>query len=156
MGTAYDSDITVWASEQVALLRAGRFSELDTEHIAEEIEEMGKGEMKSLRSAIREALEHLLKLQYSPASDPRADWKESVAKQRVAIADLLDDSPGLRPQMPELFEKSWKHARKFAIIGMEKYGESPEIPDENPFTLEQVLEDDFFPESSNANQRYRP
>lgn len=156
MGTAYNQDVTAWASEQAALLRAGRLSELDVEHIAEEIEEMGKGEMKSLRSAIREALEHLLKLRYSPSFETRADWKESVAKQRVAIADSLEDSPGLKSKLPDLFDQAWKHARRFAIMGMEKYGESPAVPEENPFMLEQVLDEDFFPESVNANQRYRP
>lgn len=156
MGTTYEADTVAWASEQVALLRAGRLAEIDIEHIAEEIEEIGKGDMRALRSAIREALEHLLKLKYSPAVDPRADWKASIAKQRAAISDLLMDSPGLKPKIQGLFEQSWRHARKFALIGMEKYGETPNIPEVVPFALGQVLDDDFFPESESEQQRQKP
>lgn len=145
MRAAYDTDVFAWANEQVALLRAGRLSELDGEHIAAEIEEIGKGEMKALRSAIRYVLELLIKMRFSPATDLRGAWKVSIAKQRVAIADLLDDSPSLRSQMEDLFAHSWKNARKFAILGMEKYGKFPDPPDENPFTLGQVLDEDFYP-----------
>ena len=40
----YDQDFYAWANEQAGLLRAGRLSEADIEHIAEEIESMGKSE----------------------------------------------------------------------------------------------------------------
>lgn len=51
MGTYYDHDVVAWAKEQAALLRAGRFSVLDVEHIAEEIEDVGKSEQRSWRAA---------------------------------------------------------------------------------------------------------
>jgi hypothetical protein len=35
---SYDADVVAWASEQARLIRAGRFDQLDLEHIAEEIE----------------------------------------------------------------------------------------------------------------------
>jgi hypothetical protein len=45
----YDGDIIAWANEQARLLRAGLFSQLDIEHIAEEIEDVGKSEKRELR-----------------------------------------------------------------------------------------------------------
>ncbi len=39
----YDRDFYAWATEQAGLLRAGRLSEADVEHIAEEIETLGRG-----------------------------------------------------------------------------------------------------------------
>ena len=46
----YDEDVILWAQEQARLLREGRFSELDIEHIADEIEDVGKSEKRELAS----------------------------------------------------------------------------------------------------------
>lgn len=45
---AYEKDIVVWMNEQAALLRAGRFGLFDLEHIAKEIEDVGKNEQREL------------------------------------------------------------------------------------------------------------
>lgn len=42
----YEHDINAWANEQARLLRAGRFDLLDVEHIAGEIEDVGKSEQR--------------------------------------------------------------------------------------------------------------
>jgi hypothetical protein len=34
---SYDADVVAWANEQARLIRAGRFDQLDLEHIAEQI-----------------------------------------------------------------------------------------------------------------------
>jgi len=61
MKTSYDSDVIAWAQEQVNLLRSGQFSLLDIEHIAEEIEDVGKSEQRELASRMAVLLAHLLK-----------------------------------------------------------------------------------------------
>jgi Domain of unknown function DUF29 len=48
MGTTYEQDVVAWASEQAALLRAGKLSAIDIEHIAEEIEDVGRSEQREL------------------------------------------------------------------------------------------------------------
>ncbi len=60
-GIAYDIDIVAWAQEQARLLRAGRFEALDIEHIAEEIEDVGKSEQRELASRLAVLLANLLK-----------------------------------------------------------------------------------------------
>ena len=42
MVATYETDIIAWANEQVSLLRAGKLSSIDIDHIAEEIEDVGK------------------------------------------------------------------------------------------------------------------
>ena len=59
--TGYDADVVAWSSEQAALLRAGRFSELDIEHLADEIEDVGRSEERELGSRMAVLLAHLLK-----------------------------------------------------------------------------------------------
>jgi hypothetical protein len=65
MGTLYEKDVVAWASEQAALLRAGQFSAIDVEHIAQEIEDVGKSEKRELASRMAVLLAHLLKWQGS-------------------------------------------------------------------------------------------
>lgn len=48
MTTPYQQDVIAWANEQAALLRAGRFAEINLEQIAEEIEDVGKSEQREL------------------------------------------------------------------------------------------------------------
>ena len=66
MTATYEKDVIAWANEQAALLRAGRFSALDIEHIAEEIEDVGKSERREFVSRMAVLLAHLLKWQYQP------------------------------------------------------------------------------------------
>ena len=60
MSTTYEKDIIVWATEQAASLRAGKLSGLDIEHIAEEIEDVGKSEKRDLSLRMSVLLSHLL------------------------------------------------------------------------------------------------
>ena len=47
---SYDNDVMAWANEQARLLRAGCLDALDIEHIADEIEDVGKSEQRELAS----------------------------------------------------------------------------------------------------------
>ena len=64
--TLYERDFYAWANKQAALLRAGKLSEADVEHIAEEIESMGRAEKRELINRLAVLLSHLLKWQYQP------------------------------------------------------------------------------------------
>lgn len=48
----YDRDFYAWANEQAALLREGKLSQADIEHIAQEIESMGRTEKRELISRL--------------------------------------------------------------------------------------------------------
>jgi hypothetical protein len=48
----YEQDFFAWAQQNAALLRAARVAEADLEHLAEEIEDMGKAERHALRSQL--------------------------------------------------------------------------------------------------------
>ena len=54
----YDEDIVAWAQEQARQLRAGRFDLLDLEHLAEEIEDVGRGEQREWASRMAVLLAH--------------------------------------------------------------------------------------------------
>ena len=62
----YEQDFYAWANEQAGLLRAGRLSEADSGHNAEEIESMGKSEKRELVSCLVVLLLHLLTWRAQP------------------------------------------------------------------------------------------
>ncbi len=119
----YDRDFYSWANEQAALLRAGRLSEADLQHIAEEIEDLGKAEKHTLASHVRTIIEHLMKLQASPAIEPRAGWRESMRRVRDDIADVLEDSPSLRRELPGLIARETERTRRRVAEALADRGE---------------------------------
>src|ERR1700685_2987573 len=108
----YDRDFYAWANKQAALLRAGKLGEADFEHIAEEIESMGKTEKRELVSRLTVLLLHLLKWQFQP---PRrgSSWEATITGQRGDIADHLRDNPSLKATIGAAITDSY---RKAAIL----------------------------------------
>src|ERR1700742_1792675 len=77
----YDVDFFAWTQRQGGLLRrlatGERVNEagLDWPNIAEEIETLGRSERAAVASCIRNIIQHLMKLEASPAIDPRPGWR---------------------------------------------------------------------------------
>ena len=147
----HDSDFYAWTQEQVRLLELGQFARLDMANLIDEIGDMGRSELRALKSAVKQALIHLAKLRYSPATEPRRGWVTSVAKQRDVIEELLHDSPSLQPQLASSFDDAWSRAAKIAATEIAAHGEFPGLPDACPFTLSQVRDDAFIPSSPPPN-----
>ncbi len=144
--STYEHDFLLWTEQQAALLRAGKLAELDSEHLLEEIESMGKEQKLALQSLLRLIMLHLLKLDYSPAKDPRNKWIEELLEFRAQAENRLEETPSLHHYADELFAKAWPQARRMAIKTFNLYGEKVAIPLECPYTLQQVLDSDFLPD----------
>jgi len=141
----YDADFLRWTQEQSALLRAGKWAELDQEHIAEELEEMGKEQKLALQSLLRQILVNLIKLEYSPAKAPRDKWIEEIIEFRDQAQARIDATPSLKHHAPELFEKAWQLARRAAVKTFELHHERVSVPERCPYLIAQVLDPDYFP-----------
>ena len=143
MGTPYEVDIIVWASEQAALLRAGKLLDIDSARIAEEIEDVGKSERRELASRMAVLLAHLLKWQFQPGRRG-SSWQRMIKEQRRGIAVHLRETPSLKTSLadPNWQEGVWADATSKAIdeTGLDLF------PEECPWTIEQVLSPKFYPE----------
>ena len=142
MGTSYEADVVAWANEQAQLVRARRFELLDLEHIAEEIEDVGKSEQRELASRMSVLMSHLLKWQFQPERQS-ASWQRTIKEQRKAIARRLKKTPSLKASIDdsEWLEDAWGDAVLMAIneTGM---GGFPELC---PWTTENMLSDAWLP-----------
>ena len=143
MNTAYKTDVVAWANEQAAFIRAGRFDLLDLENIAEEIEDVGKSEQRELSSRMAILLAHLLKWQFQTGRRG-ASWRLTIKEQRKEIFYDLKKTPSLKSLMndTEWLEMVWGKARGVAAneTGLDSF------PESCPWTNEQILSQEFFPD----------
>jgi hypothetical protein len=147
----YEKDFIRWTEQQSNALReASRFPTnlpLDWENLAEEIESLGRSQRRELRSRLMAILEHLLKLEHSPAPDPRHGWMDTVERERSEIERLLEDSPSLRREVARMITVEAPRAARLTARALFRHdGEIGDLAVPN-YTEEQVL-GDWFPEAS--------
>jgi len=129
----YDTDVYAWSERQGALLRrlaAGERvndADLDWPNIAEEIETVGRSERSVLSGHIGNVLEHLMKLEASPATEPRGGWQETIVRARGEIERLLEDSPSLRPAVDVIIVRELPRARRLAALALRRHSEQPRV-----------------------------
>ena len=152
--TLYDQDFAAWTRQQAEALRAaardGTNQALDWENLAEEIESLGKSDRRTLLSQIDRIVRHLAKLQFSPASDPRLGWRESVEDGRAEVDLVLDDSPSLRRELDRIVSSQTPKAIERAIRDLAAFGETDpalrQAMRDARYTADQVLGDWFPPD----------
>jgi hypothetical protein len=138
----YEQDIYAWSKEQADLLRAHRFEDLDLEYLIEEIEDLGESLKRSVRSRIRNIVEHFLKLEHWPAQDPRGGWYDTVLTQRDDLLDGLTAT--LRRHAESELPKLYAQARKRTQTSLRKRGEdaaADALPETCPYTFDQITGD---------------
>jgi hypothetical protein len=111
----YDADILLWSEQQAELLRHRSANALDWANLAEEIEDVGRSQLRAVRSHLVQALLHDLKAEAWPLSrdaphwraearlhrdEARADYTPSMA-QRLDVAKLYRQA---RRGMPETID----------------------------------------------------
>lgn len=148
MQRLYDEDFYAWTQAQARELR--RFAEarpnlpLDLPHLAEEIRDLGKEQRNAVRSLVRQVLIHLIRLQHSPADEPRNAWADEIDAARDDLHDRLTAT--LRRDLGRQLPKLYAEAQRRAARKMARYGETAELPEQCPYPLAGVLDRDWFPE----------
>ncbi len=142
MTTAYKTDVIAWANEQASLLRAGKFSQLDIEHIADEVEDVGKSEQRELENRMATLLARLIKWRFQPERRSRS-WESTAREQRRMIVRRLQKTPSLKVDVadPDWLADAWSDAK---VKVLQEAG-LDDLPDACPWTVDQVLSEDFLP-----------
>jgi hypothetical protein len=148
-GPDYDDDFYAWTQHQAAVLREMPVSDnrFDREHVAEEIEDLGKSERDAVRSQVDRIIEHLLKLQYSPAEEPRLGWMRSITDARRILGDKLTLT--LRHDIETRLATLYDDARYQAELALREFGElerASSLPSECPYSVDQILQKRWYPE----------
>ena len=144
MGSAlYEKDFFAWANEQARLLRAGKLSEADIGHIAEEIESMGKTEKRELVSRLEVLLMHLLKWRFQPERRGKS-WTNTIRVQRNHLKTHLADNPSLKSQLGAAVRLAYENARLEAAA--EADIDESVFPEVCAWSPTQILDSGFWPD----------
>jgi hypothetical protein len=142
----YDEDFVAWTQHQATMLREGKWDKKDLLNLAEELESLGNRVRRELSSRLRILVVHLLKWRYQPERRIGGhSWENTINTQRNDIDDLRHDSPSLRPQVQERLTQQYGKVRRLALRET-RLAESA-VPESCPWTVEQVLDDDFWPDA---------
>ena len=138
----YEEDYCLWYSENARLLREKKFNEIDVEHIAEELDSMGRHEEDKLESVLRILFLHLLKWTYQK-SHQGTSWKLSIMEHRNRAKKQIKKNPSLKGHLSEICTSSYEDSRYEAA---QETGLALEIfPIDMPFTIEQAFAEEWFP-----------
>jgi hypothetical protein len=157
-GPRYDDDFYAWTQHQAAVLREMTVADnrFDRDHVAEEIEDLGKSERDAVRSQIRRILEHFLKLAYSPTELPRADWLDTIDDARSALSDKITAT--LHRDAEANLGDLYRLARRQTERSMRRHGEAgaaDALPQTCPFSLDDICREDWYPERAPSTDAAR-
>ncbi len=143
MATAYEDDVAEWAKEQAFWLRSGQLSLADTLHLAEEIEGVGANFEFELGNRCSALLAHLARWQRQEGNRCEL-WRQLIDLQRKRIERMLNRTPSLRAAISdlELLQDVWLDA----LIKVVGENGCYDLPETSPWSLEQALDRDFFPD----------
>lgn len=141
---SYDDDFFAWTQDQAAALRtvppAAVGDHVDLENIADEIEGLGRSELREVESYLRQVLTRLLKLAALPESRERAHWLAEIEEFQARSAETC------KPSMSSLVDlsRAWRLAQRSAAIVVAEMGGVPADAAETcPFGLEELVAADF-------------
>jgi hypothetical protein len=143
MGTAYETDVIAWATEQAALLRSGQLSVIDIENIAEEILDVGKSEQRELASRMAVLLAHLLKWQLQPERRSKS-WTNTIRLQRSSIQRRIQKTPSLKASLGDA--DWWSDAWIDALVIAERETGLDDFPESCSWPVSYILANDWLPD----------
>jgi hypothetical protein len=139
MSTLYERDFYAWTHQQAELLRQGRLGELDTEHLIEELNDLGSSQERALEHRLGVLLGHLLKWQYQPDYPGRKSWRATINEQRRAIDKLLRKNPSLKTLLAEAIPDGY--AQGVNIVVAETPLDYDALPAICPYREDEILGD---------------
>ena len=114
---------------------------VDLDHVAEEIEDLGKAELRGVTSLIQQILMHLIKA----ASDPKSQASNHWRSETIAFSfDLADRYARSMRQLIDM-QALWQRSLRLAEAQLQEHGASlaKNMPAECPFSLDDFLAEGF-------------
>lgn len=141
----YETDFNLWIEQTVKQLKNGQIQDLDIDNLIEEVQSMGSNDKREIKSRLIVLIMHLLKYEYQPKKKTKS-WISTIITQRNELELVLEDSPSLNPFLKENIAECYQKARKNAA--RETKLPLTTFPLECPFTPEQIMDSDYFPDTT--------
>ncbi len=150
----YEADFYAWTQHQAELLRRlpTISNELDIEHIAEEIEDLGRSDLRAAQSLVEHIIEHLIKLEFLGLAEPANHWRNEIVEWRIQLEKFL--TPSITGKL-DLLSRYRTALRLLRRLERDVPGLMRRVPAECPYSLDQILspgEEDWFPHSASLQE----
>jgi hypothetical protein len=139
----YEQDFYAWLRKSAQLIKEKRFSELDTDNLAEELEGMARSDRRQLINRFAVLLARLLKWQYQTENRSKS-WERTIREQRKRIILLLEESPSLKYEI----EAKLADVYEIAILAAANETSLDEsiFPTSCEYSLTEALDNHFYPD----------
>jgi hypothetical protein len=111
----YDQDFFAWTQEQAEALKRRSANALDWENLLGEVEDLGRGERRELRSRLIVLITHVLKWELQPEQRSRS-LMATIRIQQRELQTLLGESPSLKATLDQIWTKAYEDAQELAAI----------------------------------------
>jgi hypothetical protein len=142
----YKSDYLAWYEMTLEQIRNDQLNDLDLDSLSEVLENLVRDTKRSGESYLRQIIIHLLLIEYWEAeSINRRHWAAEIVNFRNELE--TDMTRNLRKHLNEEKENNYQKAIKYVIAktGLKKNT----FPEQCPYTLEQLINDDWFSDTIN-------
>ena len=140
----YESDYLAWYETTLEQLKQNNLAELDVESLSEVLENLVRDIKRSGETYLKQIIIHLLLIEYwhSETINHR-HWASEIVNFRSEIE--TDMTTNLRKHLEKQKDKVYQKALIYVVIktGLDKAN----FPTECPYSLEQLLNDNWFPEN---------
>ncbi len=145
--TLYEEDFYAWTQQQADLLRHLRpaiGNRIDIENLVEEIEDLGRSELRTAQSLVEHIIEYLLKLEFSGLDEPAAHWRDEIVEWRLQLDKTLTRSIAAKLDLAARYKSALRLVRR---IERDVPGLISRLPAACPYSLEQIVsgEEEWFP-----------
>ena len=137
----YEIDNHRWLLETIELLKQKQFHELDLENLIEELEDLGSERKNKVRSLLEQIIRHLLLLNYWEQEYDRNchHWSAEIIGFRTQLRNRMTTNfrNYLTTELEQIYHDALKYVQKKSNLNI--------LPQECPYTLDQLLDEDWFP-----------
>ncbi|MFW6316554.1 MAG: DUF29 domain-containing protein [Cyanobacteriota bacterium] len=137
----YERDDYLWVKKTIQMLKEKKFNELDLENLIEELEDLGREKKNKVESLLRQIIIHLLLLEYwsQEYQYNAAHWRAEITEFRFQINGILTKTlqSYLASKIELIYQNSVKYTQRKTNLNI--------FPEKCPYTLEQLLDEDWFP-----------
>ena len=143
----YEQDFNAWALDEANKLKLKQFDSVDWSNLIEEIEDMSKREISSLENRLITLIMHLLKWQLQPEARGNSNsWEATIKQQRLKIKKLIKKMPSLKNHLEQLLSDDSVYQDAVLEAIKETSLSYAIFPSTLPYTQEQLLDDEFYPD----------
>ncbi len=131
----YETDYYLWLEQTIEDLRSSNLSQIDYQNLIEELTSLGRTDLRTVNSLVKQIIIHRLKLDYLPEREPRKHWCKEIFNFQDQLSDTLTASLTQKIDLDELYFR----AKRQILVDDEL-----NLPETCPYTLTDLLSADFI------------